>query len=67
MHKLIEKRIQKWCKENDWTDYFVQNGRFYGFPPEAVMPLPIPTKGIKGAKPYHFLLAMWQIFLMSSG
>ena len=67
MHKLIEKQIQKWCKKNGWTDYFVQNGQFYGFPPEAVMPLPIPTKTIKRAKLYHFLLAIWQILLMFSG
>ncbi|KOP24645.1 hypothetical protein AMR41_19885 [Hapalosiphon sp. MRB220] len=30
-----------WCNQRGWTDLFVYEGRFWAFPPCAVLPLPI--------------------------
>ncbi len=49
MGNSIQVQVQKWCNENDWTDLFVQQERFYAFPPSAVIPLPVPTEVIEKA------------------
>lgn len=35
---------QEWCAVNGWTDLFEEEGKFYAFPPKAVMPLPVPIR-----------------------
>ena len=35
-------RKEKWCKVHGWTDLFFQEGKWYAFPPNAVIPKPIP-------------------------
>jgi len=42
--------IDDWCQENGWTDWFVQQSRYWAFPPNAVMPLPIPMQALRAIK-----------------
>ena len=35
-------RKEKWCHVHGWTDLFFQDGKWYEFPPNAVIPQPIP-------------------------
>lgn len=40
--------IENWCQENGWTDLFVrERNEYWAFPPNAVMPLPIPTQTMR--------------------
>ncbi|NJR58431.1 MAG: hypothetical protein HC769_05945 [Cyanobacteria bacterium CRU_2_1] len=40
--------IENWCKENGWTEPFVRERReYWAFPPNAVMPLPIPNQALR--------------------
>lgn len=45
LKKLIDSNTlvtcADWCKSRGWTDLFVHEGRFWAFPPSAVLPLPI--------------------------
>ncbi len=41
MDKFQEHNAQKWCERNGWTNMFSQDGQFYAFPPNAVIPQPI--------------------------
>lgn len=40
--KFPVAQVYSWCHEHSWTDPFWQEGCFWAFPPNAVMPLPIP-------------------------
>lgn len=42
MKKYAHSWIQDWSTENGWTDIFLERYRYWGFPPGAVMPQPIP-------------------------
>lgn len=43
--------IEDWCHENGWTDLFLRERReYWAFPPNAVMPLPIPTQVLQSIK-----------------
>ena len=42
----IPKQTQDWCNAHGWTDLFFQEGQFYGFPPSAVIPTPIPKEAL---------------------
>ena len=44
MKKQQEKRIRQWCVDNNWTDLFICENKFYAFPPNAVIPLPVPLE-----------------------
>jgi len=40
--------IEDWCKENGWTDLFLRERKeYWAFPPNAVMPLPIPSQALQ--------------------
>lgn len=40
--------IEDWCKENGWTDLFVRERKeYWAFPPNAVMPLPVPSQALR--------------------
>lgn len=39
-----EDWIREWCNENGWTDLFLNRRDYWAFPPNAVMPLPIPKE-----------------------
>lgn len=38
----IPTEIQQWCKQNGWTEPVFKQGNYYAFPPNAVIPQPIP-------------------------
>jgi len=43
--------IEEWCRENGWTELFVpQKNDYWAFPPNAVMPLPIPAQVLRQIK-----------------
>ena len=40
--------IEAWCEENGWTDPFIRERKeYWAFPPNAVMPLPIPSQALQ--------------------
>jgi hypothetical protein len=48
--------VKDWCNENGWTDLFVQERHeYWAFPPNAVMPLPIPAHVLSVIKEQHGL------------
>jgi len=57
MNKYCMSWIQEWCRANNWSEPFRQCDEYWAFPPQAVMPLPIPSqelqliKAEKGASP----------------
>ncbi|MEB3225957.1 MAG: hypothetical protein VKJ86_09155 [Synechococcus sp.] len=43
MRHYYDEWIQEWCEQNDWTDPMLVSANFYwAFPPNGVMPEPIP-------------------------
>jgi hypothetical protein len=43
--------IEDWCKEHGWTELFMQRrNEYWAFPPNAVMPLPIPAQVLRQIK-----------------
>jgi hypothetical protein len=42
--------IEEWCQDNGWTDLFLECSQYWAFPPQAVMPVPIPTKVLRSIK-----------------
>jgi hypothetical protein len=48
MPRVLHQYIQQWCQENGWTDLFVEQRQFWAFPPNAVLPVPVPTQALKG-------------------
>jgi hypothetical protein len=48
--------VEDWCKENGWTELFLQKrNEFWAFPPNGVMPLPIPSQVLREIKAAHGL------------
>ena len=47
---------QKWCEDRGWTEPFFQDNRWYAFPPNAVIPQPIPRTW------YDYRLTISQLF-----
>jgi len=43
MKKYSYQWIETWCRENGWTDLFMERRDYWAFPPGAVMPVPIPN------------------------
>ncbi|MBE9073159.1 hypothetical protein [Microcystis sp. LEGE 08355] len=51
MKHFHEPWIQEWCQENGWTELFLERySNYWAFPPNAVMPEPIPTKVLQKIK-----------------
>ncbi|HCF29133.1 MAG TPA: hypothetical protein DEV81_18460 [Cyanobacteria bacterium UBA11049] len=44
MNKQQEEQVRQWCEDNNWTDLFIHENKFYAFPPHAVIPLPVPIE-----------------------
>lgn len=44
MKHFSDDWVKEWCNENGWTDLFIERYNYWAFPPQAVMPLPIPKK-----------------------
>ncbi len=58
--------IDSWCRDNGWTDWFVERSRYWGFPPNAVMPVPIPSDVLRGLKAQHGLCFEERIWVISA-
>ncbi len=59
MNKQQEEQVRKWCEDNNWTDLFIHENKFYAFPPHAVIPLPVPIEENKikpESREYNHLL-----------
>jgi hypothetical protein len=50
MNRYCIEWIQGWCQENGWTDLFVERHEYWAFPPNAVLPLPIPAQALQTLK-----------------
>lgn len=59
----VSSKIKKWCDRNGWQDLFVEGETYYGFPPNAVLPVPVPIKAIKAT---CFTAVRDSIFIFSS-
>jgi hypothetical protein len=46
MLKYSQDVAMDWCQENGWTDFFIEQYRYWAFPPGAVMPLPLPSDAL---------------------
>ena len=45
MQHFHDEWIQEWCDRNGWTDLFMERyNHYWAFPPNCVMPEPIPQK-----------------------
>lgn len=45
MQHFHDEWIQEWCDRNGWTDLFQERyNHYWAFPPNCVMPEPIPQK-----------------------
>jgi hypothetical protein len=43
--------VEEWCQENGWTELFMpKRDDYWAFPPNAVMPLPIPAPVLRQIK-----------------
>jgi hypothetical protein len=48
MQHFHDEWIQEWCDRNGWTDLFMERyNHYWAFPPNCVMPEPIPQKVMK--------------------
>jgi len=50
MNHYAAQWIDEWCTENGWTDWFEERSGYWGFPPDAVMPVPIPVTVLHAIK-----------------
>ncbi|MBL1177131.1 hypothetical protein [Pantanalinema sp. GBBB05] len=50
MNHYSAQWIEDWCTANGWTDWFLERSRYWAFPPNAVMPVPIPTQVLRAIK-----------------
>ena len=50
MNHYAAQWIEDWCSENGWTDLFRERTDYWAFPPNAVMPVPIPTQVLRSIK-----------------
>ena len=51
MNHFQDSWIQEWCDNNGWTDLFKERyNNYWAFPPNAVMPEPIPHKVLRVIK-----------------
>lgn len=50
MNHYSVRWIEEWCQDNGWTDLFLECSQYWAFPPNAVMPVPIPSKVLRTIK-----------------
>ncbi|MGL5034187.1 MAG: hypothetical protein ACRC6M_10355 [Microcystaceae cyanobacterium] len=51
MKHFCDDWIQEWCEDNGWTELFQERyNHYWAFPPNAVMPEPIPFKTLRFIK-----------------
>lgn len=60
--------IQEWCDSNGWSDLFRERyNHYWAFPPNAVMPEPIPQKTLKIIKAEKGLTKDERVWLSAAG
>ncbi|MBW4551378.1 MAG: hypothetical protein KME35_09750 [Aphanocapsa sp. GSE-SYN-MK-11-07L] len=47
MLRYSQEFAKAWCQEQGWTDFFIEQYRYWAFPPGAVMPLPLPNQALQ--------------------
>lgn len=50
MNRFATQWIDEWCNTNGWTDCFKERSGYWAFPPNAVMPVPIPANVLQTIK-----------------
>jgi hypothetical protein len=51
MKHFRDEWINEWCQQNGWTDLVIERqANYWAFPPNAVMPEPIPRKILREIK-----------------
>lgn len=50
MNHYCEQWIADWCQTNGWTDWFRERSSYWAFPPNSVMPVPIPNSVLRTIK-----------------
>ncbi len=51
MQHFKREWIEEWCTAHGWTELYVeQPGNYWAFPPDAVMPQPIPVSVLRAIK-----------------
>jgi hypothetical protein len=58
--------IEDWCQENGWTDLFQECSLYWAFPPNAVMPVPIPTEVLQSIKAERGLCREEQLWCLAA-
>lgn len=58
--------IEDWCHDNGWTDLFQECSLYWAFPPNAVMPVPIPTDVLRSIKAEKGLCREEQIWCLAA-
>jgi hypothetical protein len=69
MNRYCDQWISDWCDHNGWTDWFRERSHYWAFPPNAVMPVPIPNTVLKTLKAKHGLSRderFWLLFALGS-
>lgn len=70
MKHYCDKWIEDWCRENGWTEVFIERpNSYWAFPPGAVMPEPIPVhvlETIKFEKGWCLEERIWSILAVAS-
>ncbi|MGL5079382.1 MAG: hypothetical protein ACRDBG_26580 [Waterburya sp.] len=65
MQHFHDEWIQEWCDRNGWTDVFRERyNHYWAFPPNCVMPEPIPQKVMRLIKSEKGLSICEQRWLM---
>ncbi|RMF23340.1 MAG: hypothetical protein D6756_08965 [Cyanobacteria bacterium J083] len=68
MKHFRDEWIQEWCDENGWTDLYVERcNHYWAFPPQAVMPEPIPGEILRAIKAKKGLCQQEKVWLFSVG
>ncbi|MBD2075705.1 hypothetical protein H6F86_17775 [Phormidium sp. FACHB-592] len=67
MNHYAAQWIEDWCAENGWTDLFQERTDYWAFPPNAVMPVPIPTQVLRSIKANQGLCVEEKIWCTAAG
>ncbi|MBF2046576.1 MAG: hypothetical protein EDM05_001940 [Leptolyngbya sp. IPPAS B-1204] len=60
--------IEDWCKENGWTELFMRRrNEYWAFPPNGVMPLPIPQQVLRQIKAERGLSSDERVWCVAAG
>jgi hypothetical protein len=67
MNHYCEQWIADWCQDNGWTDWFRERSSYWAFPPNAVMPVPIPNQVLRAIKAEKGLTLSERAWCVSAG